>query len=310
MLRSLKNRIILLMLILSAGTFTGCASGGNETDDEIVQVYHVNNSGTAVISEDYDPEALLSDTDRILPELMAMLEKTPEHLEYEAPLSGNMKLKGYTFAAGLLTLNFGQEYNSQERIREILNRAAVVRTLTQAAEVESVAFQVEGQPLTGADGSVIGNMTADMFIYNAGNEINAYEKVELALYFANDDGDGLVEVYRNVVYNSNISLQRIAVEQLIEGPKIDVAFPVINPQTRINSIAVRDGVCYVDFDAAFLTEPYQVKPEVVIYSIVNSLVELSGVNKVQISVDGNTSAQFMETINLGSVFERNLDLVD
>ena len=59
----------------------------------------------------------------------------------------------------------------------------------------------------------------------------------------------------------------------------------------------------------FLTQVYNVTADVVIYSIINSLVELSSVNKVQISVNGKTDLIFRETFNLANMYERNLDLV-
>ena len=46
-----------------------------------------------------------------------------------------------------------------------------------------------------------------------------------------------------------------------------------------------------------------------IYSIANSLVELTSVNKVQISIDGQTDVVFRETFNLTNLYERNLDLI-
>ena len=49
-------------------------------------------------------------------------------------------------------------------------------------------------------------------------------------------------------------------------------------------------------------------PEVTLYSLVNSLVELPNVNKVQISINGETNVVFRETYNLSTVFERNLDI--
>ena len=74
-------------------------------------------------------------------------------------------------------------------------------------------------------------------------------------------------------------------------------------------VTVRDGICYVNFDEAFLTQVYNVTPDVVIYSITNSLVELTSVNRVQISIDGQTDLIFRETFNLANVYERNLDLI-
>ena len=65
----------------------------------------------------------------------------------------------------------------------------------------------------------------------------------------------------------------------------------------------------MNFDKTFLTQVYTVTPEVVIYSITNSLVELTSVNKVQISIDGQTDVVFRETFNLTNLYERNLDLI-
>lgn len=160
------------------------------------------------------------------------------------------------------------------------------------------------------NGISVGMMTADTFIENAGNEINAYEKVNLRLYFANEEGNLMVEEnQRNVVYNSNISMEKLVVEKLIEGPKSAGAYPTINPAAKIVSVTVKDGICYVNLDSAFQSQPYNVTSEVTIYSITNSLVELPNVNKVQIAVDGETNISYRENVSLNTVFERNLDLL-
>ena len=66
----------------------------------------------------------------------------------------------------------------------------------------------------------------------------------------------------------------------------------------------------MDLDNMFLTQIYNVTPEVTIYSITNSLVELPNINKVQISVNGDTSVSYKENMSLSTVFERNLELVE
>ncbi|MCR5747532.1 MAG: GerMN domain-containing protein, partial [Lachnospiraceae bacterium] len=195
------------------------------------------------------------------------------------------------------------------RTVEILDRAAIVRTFTQLDEIEYVSFQVEGTPLSDHYGNVIGNMSADTFIFNVGNEINTYEKVELKLYFANEAGDKLVPVYRSVVYNSNISMERLALEQLISGPNTDICYPTIAKDCKINSISVRDGVCYIDFDAALLNNQYNITEEVALYSVVNTIVELSEVNKVSFSVNGESTFKFKDA-TISGVYERNLDVIE
>ena len=53
-----------------------------------------------------------------------------------------------------------------------------------------------------------------------------------------------------------------------------------------------------------------VSPAVTVYSIVNSLCELSNVNKVQISVKSSTNIIFGDTIDLSQPLERSLDIIE
>ena len=139
--------------------------------------------------------------------------------------------------------------------------------------------------------------------------------IQAVLYdidFTNESGERLIGVQtKPVVYSSNISMEKLVVERLIAGPDAEneELYPVINPATKVLGVTVKDGTCYVNLDNGFLTQTYNVSAEVQIYSIVNSLVELPNVNKVQIEVNGNTNMIFREKISLPNVFDRNLDLV-
>lgn len=310
-----KKRIIpvfaLFCLILLA--VSACRKG-EAKNGTVYKIFYVNDDNTGVLSYDYETES--TDTDVVLQELLDQMETMPERLEYHPPLAGSFHLIAYMLSDGQLFLDFSEEYKNQEIITEILVRAAIVRTLTQVRDVQYVSFSVGGQPLTDASGNVVGVMNKDTFINNAGNEINTYEKVKLRLYLANESGDGLTEVTRTRVYNSNISVERLIVEEIIAGPAENdagignrAAYPVINPETKVVSVNIRDGICYVNLDGSFLNQIYNVTPEVTVYALTNSLVELSNVNKVQISVNGETNINYRESISLSTMFERNLDLV-
>lgn len=287
---------------------SGCGKTEVPSEDAI-QVYYVNSSETGIVSKNYELNSDKEDTEAAIDELIEVLGTMPDRLEYEAPISGDIKLIGYSLHDKLLTLNFASKYTQLGRTIEILDRAAIVRTFTQLDDVEYVSFQVEGSPITDHYGNVIGNMSADTFIYNVGNEINTYEKVELRLYFASEDGQKLMPVYRSVVYNSNISMEKLAVEQIISGPNNDIAYPTISKDAKVKSINVKDGVCYIDLDQEFLNQTGQVTAEVAIYSIVNTVTELPNINKVVFSVNGQDSFQFMDFLISGA-YERNLDIVE
>lgn len=304
----MKKKLLLFWLTAWAFCMTGCGAQTENTAGRAYNIYYVDNEETKIFAETYQTET--TDVQALLEELLEKLAASPEKMQYKAPLAENFELLDYTWDGGQLTVNFDERYKVMDNIKEVLVRAAIVRTLSQVENVNYISFTIQNEPLTDNTGVAIGTMSADMFIDNAGNEINTYEKVNLRLYFANENGDGLVEEnQRNVVYNSNISLEKLVVEKLLEGPATSGHYPTINPSAKINSVTVNDRICYVNLSEAFLSQPYNVTSDVTIYSITNSLVELPNINKVQISVNGETNLLYKESINLTTIFERNLDLV-
>ena len=303
-----KMRILLCCILLPVLLCTACGGQSQIDNGKLYNIYYVNNEETKNISGEYYTQT--EDTEELLEELLGQLALVPSKFEYEAPLAGGFGLLGYSLDNGQLTMNYDGHYREMDSVKEVLTRAAIVRTLTQIQGIDYVSFTVQDEMLTDSSGIAIGTMSSDIFIDNAGNEINAYERVNLHLYFADEDGTGLVEENRrNVVYNSNISLEKLVVEKLVEGPASDGAYPTVNPSTKIISVTSKDGICYVNLDETFLNQPYSTSAEVTIYSITNSLVELSNVNKVQISINGATNLSYREKISLSEVFERNLDLL-
>ncbi len=114
---------------------------------------------------------------------------------------------------------------------------------------------------------------------------------------------------RKVHYSSNISLEKLIMEQLLVGPEISGAKSAIPTGTKLISVSLVDGVCYVSFDETFKNQDYSVNEAIVIYSIVDSLSELSSISKVQISVNGDTSGVYRDNFKLADMYDRNLDYV-
>lgn len=300
---------ILLCLVFVILTCSGCGNKKPEEGD-VYTIYHLNHDQTGLVMRDYTTQTPRDDKDTLLEELMDALSQTPDKLEYYPPLSGRVHLLDYHTEEDQVTLEFDSQYKELPATTEILVRAAVVRTLTQVEGISYVSFMVQGEPLVDNLGNVVGIMSADQFIDNAGDEINTYEQAELRLYFADETGTHLVSANRTLRFSSNIAMEKLVVEQLIKGPENPELYPTINPETKIVNVTVKDGICYVNLSEAFLTQTYQVTPEISIYSLVDSLVELPNVNKVQISVNGETAVTYQESISLTTVFERNLDLLN
>lgn len=310
----MKKIIISVMIMLL--TVTGLSACGKDKQEGgySYQIYYVNKEGTRVVSEEYMTDASSENREELLQELIQVLKDTAERPEYLSSFSEFYQ--GYALNEGQINLDFNEGYIRQDPIVEVLCRAAVVRTVTQIEGIDTVTFSVQGEALVDAIGIPVGAMTADSFIDNAGTEINAYVDAEFRLYFANETGDALTEVSRNVIYNSNISMEQQVVEELIKGPQEndimgdEAVYPTVNPAVTILGVTVRDRVCYVNLSEEFLTPVSNVTSQTALYSLVNSLVELPGVNKVQISIDGNTDVTFRDSVSLTTMFERNLDIIE
>ena len=287
----MKRIMTILLVLICLVSFTAC---GEENVDQtkIYSVYYINNAETKVEMHEYYMEA--EELEDQVTELLNALATTPARLEYKAPLGMGFQIQNVEIKMGKIQLDVTENYYDMSVTTEVLVRAAIVRTLTQLSQINFVSITVNGNPLVDSLGNIVSTMNRDQFVENDGNAINTYEEVKLKLYFANEAGDGLIAANRTKEYNTNISLEKLIVEELIKGPGVEGLYPTINPSTKVASVTVRDGVCYVNLDETFLTQPYNVSAEVTIYSITNSLVELSSVNRVQISINGDNSMTYRE----------------
>ena len=308
------KKILISMTVMFMVFFLLCGCGANEEITKAGNVYKIYMVGKEETKINYREEVTAIEKQLPLLEyLMKLLEEAPSDTAFRAAIPPEVSPPEISVTEATVTLDFQEDYYNLSTGGEILSRAAIVRTLTQVPGISYCSFTVAGNSLVSATGSPVGIMRADQFIDNSGNEINTEEKVNLTLYFANESGDGLVEVSREVIYSSNIPIERLVMEQLIAGVTEDEsrsgAYSVVNGDTRILSVAEKDGVCYVNLDSGFLAQTLNITPDVALYSVVNSLVELSTVNKVQLSVNGETGILFRDKYLLENQYDRNLELI-
>ncbi len=299
-------RFFLLGVLLCLG-MAGC-SGQNEEEESGYRIWYINKDETRLAYECREMRA--ENTEGLLNEALEFLREEPEDENYKPPLPEDVRIESYEIEHNQLYLNFSVEYMDMLKVYEVLCRAALVRTLCQIPEIDYIGFRVADQPLMDLRGKAIGLMNEDQFIENAGEEINAYRTADLTLYYTNETGDKLVSQRVPMEYNSNISLEKLIVERLIDGPPYEGAYPTIPANTRLVSVSVRDGICYVNLDAGFLETGYNVTESIPIYSVVNSLIRNTDAQKVQISIDGETNRIFRESISFDTIFERNEELVE
>ena len=154
---------VLPMILFLCFVLAGCGSENGHKEGTPYQVYYLNTDVTTIVSSTcYSPE---SSPEKTVEELLLQLSSGPEEVGYFPPVSGfTMQDADLDPDTGLLTLDVSEEYKKQEKIQEILVRAAIVRTLCQVDGVNEVLITVDGEPLRQDNRTEIGPMNGEQFI--------------------------------------------------------------------------------------------------------------------------------------------------
>lgn len=304
----MKKGFVLLMLCLLMFLLTGCEE--KNVGSAGYQVYYVSISGTRLVEESYTPKDGTPKT--ITEELLEKMGRPLVGSDHVKALPDEVKIQKCVLGAKQISLDFSKEYYDMDRVREVLVRAAFVKTMIQVSKVEQVIFTVDGEPLIDAAGDEVGPMTAETFIDTKGDGINSYQYASLPLYFSNEDGTQVVKEMRNVHYSSNSTLEKVVLEELIKGPVNEKLQPVLPAEVKILSVQTEDGICTVNFDAAFNQAPAadsNVAPEVTVYAVVNALTDACKVREVRIQVEGTSEVSYRNELSLNEPFKRNSGII-
>lgn len=286
----------------------GCRESAAEEETTEYSMYYLALSETKLETVPYEPSEENAET--MIDEIYQMFSQPSDSEEYLKLLPEDVLMKNYTFEGQTVTLNFDEEYKKMNNAREILVRTGMVLAFTQIPGVTYVEFLENGSPMTDSDGNEIGLMERGDFVENEGKNINSYVFADLNLYFANENGDRLVRENRRIHYSSNVPLERVIVERLLEGPKSDDMLPTLSSNTKILGVSIVEGICYVNLDKSFLTETMSVQQELPIYSIVNSLTDACNIHGVQISVEGDTKVTFRESMKLDQIYQADYSYLE
>lgn len=296
------KRVFSIVLLFITVLLTSCSTS-NETDESKNEylIYYLDSKTSGIVSEGYSPYGVTKE--ELVVELLQVLQSDPKNMVYKRAIPEEVTIKDFTITNNQLLINFDTNYSQLSEIPEVLCRATVVKTMCQIPGIDFVLFNVNGQLLIDSNGVQTGLMTSEFFIENTGAEIN----YKVTLYFANETGDSLKVTTRNIFYTGAAPIEELVINQLINGPTEMGLYASIPNGTTLLNVSTKESICYVDFNEKFLEKLPDVTDEVTIYSVVNSLVELPGINKVQFRINGKSVETFGNT-SFDVLFERNLSI--
>lgn len=302
--------LLLLLMALAAGCGRKQEQEPEEEPEGTYKIYYLNSSMTRLAPQRYYTKT--REPGELIPELMDRFLNVPNDVDSQVALSDKVGYLGYRQEDQVLFLYFDAGYGSKVNMnatREILCRAALAKTMTQIEGIDYISIYVADQPLLDSGGNPVGVLSDSDFIEGI-SDINSYEKSQLNLFFTDETGQHLVGETREVVHSINTSLERLIVEELLKGPQAAGHYRTLPEGTKLLNVSLNENICYINFDSAFLNNTLDVNEYIPIYSIVNSLSEISTVSKVQITINGSQDVMFRDVVSLNAQFERNLEILE
>lgn len=195
-------------------------------------------------------------------------------------------LRGISIKDKVATVDFSKEFEKTNGLEEIVARLSVVNTLTGINGIEKVRLHIEGNDMIGPSGMPLGDMSPAL-LDTDGKPI-AGEVKNITLYFADSDAINVVAEKRDVIMTKNDSLEKTVFLELMKGPKAQGLHATVPKGTKLLSISTKNGLCTINLSSEFVdNSPGGTASErMTLASVVNTLTELDGIEKVQFLIDG------------------------
>lgn len=132
----------------------------------------------------------------------------------------------------------------------------------------------------------------------------------VTLYFADDQANKLIAEERDVIPGGKL-LAAAVVEELIKGSETGLG-RTIPDGTRVLDLRIEEGVAYVDFSQEFKKNHWggSAGEIMTVYSVVNSLAHLEGIEKVQFLLEGEQVEELLGHMYYGEPIEPDWNLVE
>lgn len=263
--------LILLCLIL----LSSCSSRKDNGRLTCKLFYFTGDNRTEIVSVSANLEA--ASTEDAIGELFSKL-CTPEKKSHISAIPKSVSLIDSSFKDGVCYLTLSPAYANLSRTRLISLNFVLAGTMSALPGVTQVSISC---------GEITNTFASDEFISSTPPVYSDSHVVKL--YFPSNDYKNILMVEKTILPDPNKSPETSVAELLLETPEDPNLISPFPSGTRINSVHINNGVCILDVSSTFITSaPHDEEKETaIIFSIVDTLMELDGVNSVRFFIDGN-----------------------
>lgn len=241
-------------------------------------------SAQALSWEDLPP-GLGSDVETLVNALLS----GPEQDGLAHPFPAGTSLLSWELDGGLLRLDLSAPYGELTGVALTLTDYCLTLTLCQLDQVERVSITVDGSELPQRTRQIL---TPEDAIFTGAEE--EPRQITAVLYFPRALGKGLGFEPRELTLTEDDDLYLTIAQNLMAGPQDPDLHTLLPEGTQLLGATLDDGICYINFSANFLTAapPSQAEQNLLLYSIIDTMGNLSAVTAVQLLVEGERLPEF------------------
>lgn len=283
----------------------------NKLNTNSIKLYYIDRLYNTLNYEEISLSITPDITD-IVDDIFLQMKETPKTNNLSSAIPSNVELLDYKLNSDELELNLSKEYNSLSDTEKIFLKSSLVWTYTNNSilDIKEVNVLVNSCAILSSFGEVTGSMSLENVILSPAISPEKLAIKQAILYFSDESLSLLIQENKLLQIKQSQTIEYQIVEKLISGPIGSNYIKTVPTNTKIKNIKTEEGICYVDLSAEFLAKnTVSVTDEVVIYSIVNSLVELEEINRVQFLIDGKKVDIYGSNIDISSPLERNENII-
>lgn len=273
---------------------TGCGQNGEEStplqmSENMIHLYQVDENQIVEAENDYQlktPDSLSSCVEDVMTALTDMQPTDIVSYSYMMGNDNSLQLE--------LTLKEGV----QEKEEIMLMMAAVTKTIFQLDDISSIQLIVKDAMGEEKEKELF--LPASFYYYSCEDKSLAQEDV--SIYVPDENGTSLNVSVVKEQSAPNISDQELIVCELVK-------MGVLPSNTKVNQVSVHDSICYLDLSGEFLYGVGNSSPELVVYSLVNSVIRQTGVETVQILIDGKIENRYRNAVDIKNPLSFNSNVI-
>ena len=282
------KKILLILMCLIIAVSAGC-SIGKKAGGETVRLYFPDSDKKTMVTED-----------RVIPEgekntiefAVKALIKGPETEGFKKAFPEGTRILNIKLDGGIATVDLSGEFNTGTKIDRLWSRYTLINTVCGIKGVKKTQILVNGEVITSiSSGEPLGPMGSEDIVTDIGSVTK--DTMVATLYFADENAISLVPEAREIVLEEGEKVEKAVIEALLKGPKRSGLYSVLPQGIKVLSAETKDGVCFLNLSAEFSAEGMGSSLEILaVYSVVNTLCDVEGIDRVQILIEGKKSDEF------------------